>query len=115
MGRAPAAHSGLMCVSLYSSMSTGMCGQGRSMTLTCALESTQAPCCVACWAFGSGSLMSGLGTWTLRTNLNLEASPGKPEQSPLLLSLRLVNITVGNEDGGMTGGFQDSALQSVGS
>lgn len=85
------------------------------MTLTCALESTRAPCCVACWAFGSGSLMSGLGTWTLRTNLSLEASRGKPEQRPLLLSLRLVKITIGNEDGGMTGGFRDPALQSVGS
>lgn len=54
------------------------------MTLTCESESTPAQCCVVCWAFGSGSLTSGLGTWTLRINLNLEESLGKPEQSPLL-------------------------------
>lgn len=54
------------------------------MTLTCGSESTPARCCVACWAFGSGSLTSGLGTWTSRTNSNPEESLGKPERSPLL-------------------------------
>lgn len=47
------------------------------MMWTCGSESTLAQCYVACWACGSGSLMSGLGMWTLQTNSNLEESPGK--------------------------------------
>lgn len=77
--------SGLMHLSFHSPVSTGMWGQGQSTMLTCGSESTRAPCCVVCWACGSGSLMSGLGMWTLRTNWSLEESPGKSEQSPLLV------------------------------
>lgn len=82
--RAKGAHSGLMHMSLHSPMSTGMYGQGQSMMLTWGSEFTQAQCYVAFWDYGSGSLMSGLGMWTLQTNLNLEESRGKPKQSPLV-------------------------------
>lgn len=66
------------------------------MMLTCGSESTPARCCVACWAFGSGSLTSGLGMWTSRTNSNPEESLGKPERSPLLPDPRhVLTVRVG--------------------
>lgn len=63
--------------------------------LTCGLESTRAQCCVACWVFGSGSLMSGLGMWTLRSKLESGGIPGKPSEALSFNTYHWLFVTVG--------------------
>ncbi len=55
------------CWSLFYLPTPGTCGSSWILTWTWGLGSTQAPCCVVCWACKSGSLTSGPGTWASPT------------------------------------------------
>lgn len=85
-------HPGLISPFLH--LSTDMWDPERSMMLTCELESIQALCYAVCWAWGNGSLTSGLGMWTLQTNSNLEESLGKQSKALFCLTFSLSNFVI---------------------